>query len=101
MFARNSFLAGLPALALFLVPGGLPAQQEMSRDDDDSNRAALDDNALSAAPTAIAAEATVVDWDGNTLKTGTNDYTCLPDDPNAAGNSPRTSRPTPRREVRG
>jgi hypothetical protein len=45
-------------------------------------------NALSAAPPAIAANATVVDADGNVLRAGSNGYTCFPDDPAMDGNSP-------------
>lgn len=45
-------------------------------------------NALSAAPAAIAANATVVDAGGNVLRAGSNGYTCMPDDPELPGNSP-------------
>ncbi len=38
----------------------------------------LVDEALSAATPAIAATATVVDWQGNVLKEGSGEYTCLP-----------------------
>ncbi len=45
-------------------------------------------NALSAAPAAIAADATVMDAEGNVLRPGSNDYTCFPDDAGLPGNSP-------------
>lgn len=48
----------------------------------------LIDNALSAAPGKIAAEAAVMDLEGNMLREGSNGYTCLPDDPAQPGNSP-------------
>lgn len=45
-------------------------------------------SAVSAGPESISAEATVMDWSMNVLREGTNGWTCLPDDPNAEGNSP-------------
>jgi hypothetical protein len=48
----------------------------------------LIENALSAAPAAIAAEATVTDLEGNVLREGSNGYVCMPDDPSRPGNSP-------------
>lgn len=45
-------------------------------------------NALSAAPAAVAAHATVMDASGKVLRKGTNGWTCLPDNPDTAGNSP-------------
>ena len=45
-------------------------------------------DALSAAPPALAANATVKDWEGNVLKQGTNAYTCLPTPPDLPGNAP-------------
>jgi hypothetical protein len=38
-------------------------------------------NALSAAPTSIAENATVMDWAGNELREGTNGWVCFPDPP--------------------
>ena len=51
-------------------------------------------NALSSAPAAISAKATIVDWpakEGMTpevLRPGTNGWTCLPDMPDVKGNAP-------------
>jgi hypothetical protein len=51
-------------------------------------------NAMSAAPMRIAKGATVMDWpatDGGempVLRKGTNDWTCLPDDPTTPSNDP-------------
>jgi len=45
-------------------------------------------DALSAAWPGMAKDATVVDWEGNVLKEGTNGYTCLPSPPMLTGSSP-------------
>jgi len=51
-------------------------------------------NATSAAPAAISAKATVLDWPAKegaapeTLRAGTNGWTCLPDMPDTHGNDP-------------
>ena len=52
-------------------------------------------NAMSAAPGKIARGATVVDWPATEggemkeLRKGTNDWTCLPDDPTTPANDPQ------------
>lgn len=51
-------------------------------------------NAMSAAPDAIAKEATILDWPEKagaelaTFQKGTNNWTCLPDFPTSPGNDP-------------
>ena len=45
-------------------------------------------DALSAAWPGMAKDATVVDWEGNVLKEGTNGYTCLPSPPMLTGAAP-------------
>src|SRR5205085_2442926 len=51
-------------------------------------------NAMTAAPSAVSAGATVLDWpakDGDAppvLRSGTNGWTCLPDMPGSDGNDP-------------
>jgi hypothetical protein len=51
-------------------------------------------NALSAAPEAVASGAMVVNWPAtdtsqmDTLRAGTNGWTCVPDDPRSPGNDP-------------
>ena len=51
-------------------------------------------NAMSAAPRAIAKNATIVDQPGKeggempVLRKGTNDWTCMPDDPSTPANDP-------------
>jgi hypothetical protein len=71
-------LFGLGLLAIGLLA---PTAHAQSKDD-------LIKNALSAAPEAVAMNATVVDGAGNVLRKGSNGYTCLPDDPERPGNSP-------------
>jgi hypothetical protein len=50
--------------------------------------AAMIASALSAAPEAITATATMVDLDGNVLREGTSAFTCIPDDPEIPGDAP-------------
>ncbi|MFO7587804.1 MAG: hypothetical protein R6X22_06990 [Gemmatimonadota bacterium] len=73
----------VPSLALvvgvlLLTAGPLAAQ----------SREELIANALSAAPAEIAAHASVVDAQGTVLREGSNEYTCMPDNPDVPGNSP-------------
>lgn len=89
MCARTSSLVAFSLSAFVLAPTALLGQEDMAREAQEaSDRSAVVGSALSAAPTAIAADASVADWDGNVLRVGTNDYTCLPDDPDVPGNSP-------------
>lgn len=53
----------------------------------DEKQAMIDD-AVSAAPSGITKEATIMDWAGNTLKKGSNGYTCFPTPPNLKGKAP-------------
>jgi uncharacterized protein (TIGR02246 family) len=46
------------------------------------------DEALLAAPASIAATASVVDWEGNVLRKGSGDFTCLPTAPEMPGTAP-------------
>ncbi len=45
-------------------------------------------SAMSAAPASISAKATIQDWEGNELRSGTNGWTCLSDRPDTPGNDP-------------
>ena len=45
-------------------------------------------DALSATWPGMAEAATIVGWEGNVLKEGTNGYTCLPSPPMLTGNAP-------------
>ncbi|HSM37680.1 MAG TPA: hypothetical protein VK837_14860 [Longimicrobiales bacterium] len=65
----------LAALLLF-VPAVLAAQDDQIA------------SAMRAAPESVSADATVVDWQMNTLREGTNGWTCLPDNPDSPGTDP-------------
>lgn len=45
-------------------------------------------DAVSAAPDHISASATVMDWEGNALREGSNGWTCMPTPPGMAGKAP-------------
>ena len=45
-------------------------------------------SALSAAPASISADATVMDWEFNVVREGSNEWTCLPDRPATPGTDP-------------
>jgi hypothetical protein len=53
----------------------------------DEKQAMIDD-AVSAAPDSISANATIMDWASNTLQKGNNGYTCFPTPPNLTGKAP-------------
>jgi hypothetical protein len=53
---------------------------------DDASDAVAD--ALSAAWPGMAENATVVDWEGNVLREGSNGYTCFPTPPMLSGTAP-------------
>jgi hypothetical protein len=67
----------LLSLVLF-VPGTVNAQ----------DKEALIASAISAAPASVSHDATVMDWQQNVLRAGTNGWTCLPDMPDTPGNDP-------------
>lgn len=46
------------------------------------------ESAVRAAPASLSAGARVVDWSGNELRAGTNEWTCLPDRPDTPGDDP-------------
>jgi hypothetical protein len=66
------------SVALLLAPSAASAQHKSH---------ALED-ALSAAWPGMAESATVVDWEGNVLREGSNGYTCLPTPPMLSGTAP-------------
>jgi len=69
---------GAIATAIFLAP-------TIGSAEDDSDLIA---DALSAAWPEMAESATVVDWEGNVLREGSNGYTCFPTPPMLAGTAP-------------
>lgn len=46
------------------------------------------ESAMSAGPTSISAQATIMDWDHTILRKGTNTWTCLPDRPDTVTQDP-------------
>ena len=46
------------------------------------------ENAMSAGPSSVSAEATIQAWDGTVLREGTNEWTCLPDREDTPGEDP-------------
>src|SRR4030095_12827067 len=79
--------AGL-AVALALA-GGAVAQPNTTPPKTDKEKIA---NAMSAAPKAVAQEATIVDMDEKgqmkVLREGKGPFTCMPDNPMSPGNDP-------------
>ena len=45
-------------------------------------------NAISAGPNSLTKHATIMRWNGDVLRKGTNGWTCLPDIPDNGGNDP-------------
>jgi hypothetical protein len=63
-------------LALFLFPLPAAAQDAAIK------------SAMSAAPASVSANATIVDWEMNVLREGSNDWTCLPNRADTPGEDP-------------
>jgi hypothetical protein len=76
-----ALLAGLGLLST----AGFPAAAQMSDEE-------LIKNATAAAPAAVGANATVIAFDENmqvrTVREGTNNFTCIPDNPESPGVDP-------------
>ena len=70
-----------PAVEEALPAATIPTPDPASADDPIQN-------AMSAGPSSISANATVMDWDLNVVREGSNDWTCLPDRPTTPGNDP-------------
>lgn len=45
-------------------------------------------SAESAGPSSLSTHATIMDWNKEVLRTGTNGWTCLPDNPDTKGSDP-------------
>ena len=80
---KNNFQRLLPALAAFAV---LVLSFPLTSLADEKDDAIAD--ALSAAWPGMAESATVVDWEGNVLREGSNGYTCFPTPPTLTGTAP-------------
>jgi hypothetical protein len=74
---RASRAGALAVVPLLLLPALAAAQ----------DRDQIIRDALSAAPSAVAMHATVVDWEQNVLREGTNGWTCFPSPPNTSSAS--------------
>jgi hypothetical protein len=70
----RTFAAALAALVL--LTSGAIAQDDVIK------------SAMSAGPESISADATILDWEMNVVREGTNEWTCLPDRPDTEGNDP-------------
>jgi hypothetical protein len=53
-----------------------------------SAQEALIESAMSAGPSSVSADATIMDWEMNVLREGTNEWTCLPDRPDTPDTDP-------------
>ncbi len=74
-------LRALPLALLLLVP--LPSIAHAQAD-----KAAMIKSAMSAAPASVAEGATIMDWNENVLREGTNGWVCMPDNPVVPNNVP-------------
>jgi hypothetical protein len=77
-FKRSLWIGASFFLGLAFLPSGVYAQ----------GKDGLLKDALSAAWPGMIEDATVVDWEGNVLKEGSNGYTCLPTPPMLTVDSP-------------
>ena len=80
-------------VSFVLLAQNLAAQMHASQTTLKSKKAKIQ-NAMSAAPQAVAKDATILDYPAKegdqpqVLRKGTNSCTCFPDDPNSPGNDP-------------
>jgi hypothetical protein len=65
------------------APAAAPAAESVANSQEDVIR-----NAERAGPESIAAESTVMDWEMNVIRAGSNGWTCLPDRPDTAEDDP-------------
>lgn len=72
----------LPAVAGTLLYATVAAGQQPG------DREAMIRSAMSAAPAAISAHATIMNWDQTVLREGDSRWTCFPDNPNTEGQDP-------------
>ena len=99
---RAGILSLLLALALLIFGHGALAQAQAPASKPGAEPKAAGaktaawkiQNAMSAAPRSITKDATIMDWPAKegdeppVLRKGTNEWTCLPDDPTTPGNDP-------------
>lgn len=93
LLKRTRNVVPLAAVVIGILAVGL-ARSEHVASQDDMDVAARIDNAMSAAPPAISANATILDnaFDDNgkfvVLREGSNGWSCFPDIPGSPGNDP-------------
>lgn len=68
--------------------GGAPPAPEHSADAAAAHPTDPIESAMTAGPASIAASATVLDWNMNVLREGSNGWTCLPDRPDTKETDP-------------
>lgn len=80
----------VPILASLALTGCETIQDTFGMGESKSIDAATDPiaSAMSAGPLSLAENATITDLEGNVLREGTNGWTCVPDDLNAANANP-------------
>ena len=81
----RKYLPPLAGLLFVAVPMTLTAQEAEYASPEQK---AQIKSAMSAAPASISADATVLDWNMNVLREGTNEWTCLPDRAETPGTDP-------------
>ncbi|MEE9577819.1 MAG: hypothetical protein V3W35_10425, partial [Gemmatimonadota bacterium] len=77
----------LPLLAGLLAAVAAPATAQEAKYASPEAEAQIK-SAMSAGPSSISAQATIVDWNMNVLREGTNEWMCLPDRPDTPGTDP-------------
>lgn len=76
------FVTMLASVALLAAAAGLAAAGSPVSQDETVK------SAMSAGPSSISADATIMDWSFNVIRKGTNGWTCLPDRADTEGPDP-------------
>jgi hypothetical protein len=84
----SSALVALLGMLAAGCAGSAPPAAEHAADAAAAHPSDPIESAMTAGPASIAAEATVLDWNLNVLRQGTNAWTCLPDRPDTEGPDP-------------
>ncbi len=96
MFRRMPMILGIATVTLMTVTASAQHQMDAMKTAmaTPMTKAQKIASALSAAPASVSARATIVDWPAmegaapETLRAGSNGWTCLPDMPDTEGNDP-------------
>ena len=84
----GSALVALLGVFAAACAGSAPPAAEHSADAAATHPTDPIESAMTAGPASIAAAATVLDWNMNVLRQGTNGWTCLPDRQDTEGTDP-------------